>query len=111
MLVGGVGIQDNRRRVVVAEFEILGACSDCGVKTFGEIAYRHAVRIALYDGKTGIFYRIVNGRGDLADTAAKTACMGTVYIDTGFFIAVCTGPGQNRVADRNGLAGQDNQII
>ena len=32
VLVGGIGIQDNRCRVVVAEFEILGACSDCGVK-------------------------------------------------------------------------------
>ena len=111
VLVGGIGIQDNRCRVVVAEFEILGACSDCGVKALGKIAYRHAVRIALYDGKTGIFYRIVNGRGDLADTAAKTGCMGTIYIDTGFFVAVCTGSGQNRVADRNCLTGQDNQII
>ena len=111
MLVGGVGIQDNRCCVIIAEFEILRACSDCCVKTLGKIVYRHAVGIALYDGKAGIFYRIVNGRGDLADTATKTGCMGTIYIDTGFFVAICAGPGQNCVADRNCLAGHDNQII
>ena len=53
VLVGGIGIQDIRSRVVVAEFGS-GACSDCGVKALGKMAYRHAVRIALYDGKTGI---------------------------------------------------------
>ena len=106
-----LGFDIDIRVGIVGEYEVVAVVGNGRVQSLLHIAGGDGVRRALIDGQTRVDHGVIQRRGHLTDTAARTQNIVAVGDFQRLLIAVGNGALARDLIEGNGLAGFDDKVV